>query len=42
VTITGTNLSGATAVMFGTVAGTIKSNTATQIVVLRDRERITW
>ncbi len=33
VTITGQNLSGATAVKFGTVAGTIVSDTATQIVV---------
>jgi hypothetical protein len=33
VTITGTNLSNATAVMFGSTAGTISSSTATQIVV---------
>ncbi len=33
VTITGTNLAGATAVKFGSVAATIQSNTATQIVV---------
>ncbi len=33
VTITGQNLSGATAVKFGTVAGTIVSDTATKIVV---------
>jgi parallel beta-helix repeat protein len=34
VTITGTNLAGATAVKFGGVAATIQSNTATQIVVI--------
>jgi hypothetical protein len=33
VVITGTNLNGATAVKFGTVAGTITSDTATRIVV---------
>jgi parallel beta-helix repeat protein len=34
VTITGTNLAGATAVMFGNLSATIESDTATQIVVL--------
>ncbi len=34
VTITGTNLAGATAVKFGSIAATIQSDTATQIVVL--------
>ena len=33
VTITGSNLAGATAVHFGSVAGTIVSDTATQLVV---------
>ena len=34
VTITGTNLSGATAVMFGNVAGTIKTRSATKITAV--------
>ena len=33
VSITGTNLGGATAVLFGTAAGTITSDTATQVIV---------